>query len=584
MSQGSLFSAPERTAKRSTTMSSFDNSEADDAGLRYYQREAVQAAHETLRSKNSALLVMATGTGKTQVFCTSAMEEPGRTLVLCHRRELVKQAAQRLVQMGADPAEVSIEMADEYGDKRAKYVCASVQTITQEKRLNSWRPDHFKLVVFDETHRILAPTWARVVNYFWPGNAKLLGVTATPDRGDGKKLAKFYSEVSYVFDIAEAIEAGYLVPLLGQRAEIESLDLSAISDSGGDLNEAELDEAIANETEGIVREVLKIEPNRCAIWFFPGKLSAELGCRRLNELVPGSAVCVTDDTSPLDRERNLFDFKSGKVKYLCACLVPTEGFDAPRAEMVVIARPTKSRALYAQMCGRATRTVSKAIDVLHGPELAEMRKKAIAASKKPNAVIMDVAGNSGEHSLITPVDILGSNYSEAEVKAAKQIAEKKPGVNISKALEMARDELKRLSSRLSQRGFTSKVSEFDPFKVFDIKSKRQSPYSAYAIPATTRQQSGLVKWGVPEDVVLTLTKTDASKMMTECIRRKEAGLASFNQMATLKKHGVTDAGITKAVAKKALDYLAGTGWGKFGVDVARLDAILHEKRAPGEEG
>lgn len=565
-------------------MNGFED-DADPHGLRYYQREAADAAKTTFIDHMSALLVLATGTGKTQIFCSIALDTPGRVLILCHRRELVKQAAERLAWMTGETIgeQITIEQADRRGSKFSKYVVASVQTMTKPKRLETWKPDHFELVVFDEAHRILAPTWGRVVKYFCK-HAKLLGATATPDRRDGKKLAEYFDEVSYVFDIAEAVDAGYLVPLLGKRAEIETLDLSAVPADAGDLNEGALDEAIANETEGIVREVLKLEPQRCAIWFFPGKLSAELGCKRLNDLTPGSAVCVTDDTPEFDRDRNLFDFKTARVRHLCACLVPTEGFDAPRTQMVVIARPTKSRALYAQMVGRATRPVCPTIDILSGPTLATMRQKAIAKSTKPDAVIMDVCGNSGKHALVTPEDILGSAYSDTEVREAKALAKRKPGSNVQDLLREAREELKKLAKRLAQRGYKSTVTVFDPFAVFGAPFARESQHSAYAIPATDRQRSGLMKWGVPKDVVDTLTKRDAGKLMGECIRRGEANLASFGQLRTLQKFGVVEKEIGRQRASEALDYLASTGWGRNGVDPARLDAILRSQREPGEDG
>lgn len=581
--QTSLFPMVSRPVATTHWFDGFDADETDRHGLRYYQREAADAAQATFIDHETALLVLATGTGKTQIFCSVALETRGRVLVLCHRKELVKQAAERLEQMTGETIgeQISIEQASRRASKHAKYVVASVQTITQPKRLETWDPAHFDLVIFDEAHRILAPTWGRVVKYF--KHAKLLGATATPDRRDGKKLAEYFDEVAYVFDIAEAIDAGYLVPLRGKRAEIETLDLDAVPESMGDLQEGALDEAIANETEGIVREVLRLEPNRCAIWFFPGKLSAELACKRLNALHEGSAVSVTDDTPDLDRQRNLFDFKMGRVQHLCACLVPTEGFDAPRTEMVVIARPTKSRALYAQMVGRSTRPVCPAIDLLPGPELAASRRRAIAASSKPDAVIMDVAGNSGKHALVTPEDILGSAYSDAEVREAKVIAKKKPGANVQDILREAREALKKLEEKLKRRGYKSTVTEFDPFAVFGTPFKRENPNSAFAIPATEKQQAALLKWGVPQDTVLTLTKRDASKLLGECFRRKDAGLASFGQLRKLQQFGVVEKNITRKRASEALDYLASTGWGKYGVDAGRLDTILNAPREAGED-
>lgn len=535
--------------------------EEDPDGLRYYQRAAYDAVRESLKENRSALAVMATGLGKTQLFCALAAHWPGNVLVLAHRQELVGQARQRMEQMTGEFVEV--EQAD-FRSYQGRIVVGSVDTVKQKKRLERLGKDRFSLIIADEAHHYVAKTYRRPLDFF--ADAKILGVTATPDRADEKALGAIFEDVPVVYDIQEGIEMGYLVPITGRRVHLDEIDLTKVRRSGKDLNQSELDEAMVKAVEGICQKTIELEPDRQGLCFFPGVRSAEYATERFNLLRPDSAVCITAKTHELDRKRWVRDFKEGRIQYLCNVQVATEGFDAPDASMVVQARPTKSRALYAQMVGRGTRVLPLTVDHILGEEGAEQRRAAVAASAKPECVILDFVGNAGKHDLATVEDVLGGNYTPAEVKTAKKKAEREGGGDTLAFLNQARAELKAMAAAIDRATVKARVESFDPFKTMHM----DRPSARFGdSPPSPKQRAMLEKAGVP---TAGLSKREASKMIANVFKRRELGLATFKQLRTLQKHGVTKVNISFRAASEAIDYLAQSGWRDY--DAERLHQIV----------
>lgn len=314
--------------------------------LHWYQQDARDAVLEALKENESTLVVMATGTGKTQVFSGVTEAFDGNVLVLAHRDELVQQARDRLEAFLGEPVEV--EQRDLRASHKARVVVGSVQSVTRQNRLDRLGTDRFQLVIQDEAHHARAATFERIYDFF--KNAKRAGFTATPDRGDEMALGKVFKNVAYCMDIDEGIDAGYLVPIRGRRVELGEIDISGVKVQGGDLVAGQLDEAMLRATEGIVKAVLEHEPDRQGIGFFPGIKTCQFATDRMNALCPGSAALVVAGTQLEERRQIVADFKAGRLRYLMGVGVPTEGFDAPPASLVIMGRPTKSRSLYSQMC------------------------------------------------------------------------------------------------------------------------------------------------------------------------------------------------------------------------------------------
>lgn len=557
-------------------------------GLRYYQTECRSRVERALEAHRSTLVVMATGLGKTVVFVSLAKLWPGSVLVLAHRDELVEQARAKLVEMTGEY--VGTEKAEEVSSPKTRLVVGSVQSFNK-KRMERLGRDRFSLIVVDEAHHAVARSYKRIFEFF---SAKVLGVTATPDRGDEKALGQVFDDVAFVMDIWDGIETGFLVPPVDcKRIVLEGIDLDAVKKSGKDLDEAELDVQMAANVEAIVKETLRRAPDKAAICFFPGVRSAELAAMKFNELLPGSAAFVSSHTHPDERAGIMAAFKQRRLRYLCNCQIATEGFDAPGTSLIVMARPTLSRALYAQMIGRATRVLAGIVDRFPGKGMARERREAIAKSLKPSFQILDFVGNSQKHDLVTVVDVLGGKYSEAEVKEAKKRVA--GGQNAIEALTEARRRLQELAKKTTVQ-VTATAHAFDPFSVLGLSIQEQDRYSNVgkfgAKPAHPGQVAKLAAMGLPQDSLNQLSFRGAKRLIDKCLARRAAGFCTYKQLATLRKFGVTLADVAFDRATAALDYIAAKkGWAnnpygqtKVGhVDPKVLDDIVNYRRASGED-
>ena len=526
-------------------------SQASRVTLRWYQQDAVEAVLSELTKADATMVVAATGCGKTEIFTEIIRRWPGPVLVLAHREELVHQAAERIERNIGET--VGIEAAELYSPPNVRVVVGSFDSVRQPKRLQRLGKDRFTLLIVDESHHILAKTYLKTVKFF--EGAKLLGVTATPDRGDKKALGRIFTSVAYNFGIWEAIESGYLVPIVGKRVHLDEINLEGVETRCGDLVASQLDVKIVEAVEGIVQETIRLGGERQGVCFFPGVRSAELAAERFNAVSAGSAGFVCGET-PKDERRRIFkDFRNGSIKYLCNCLVATEGFDAPSASMVVQARPTKSRALCCQMVGRGTRVLPGTTEPYPYRDDSARRRAAIACSGKRNVLVLDFVGTSTDLSLMTPVDILGGDYTEEEVSLAKKIADDPAApTEPQELLVRARSELKAIAA--SMRGSVrSRVESFDPFALAGCKESDSSKYSKFATPATEPMLQSLARAGFPDHELRGLTKKAAGKMLTELKRRRDEGLATVRQMKMLSGYGVTDPNLTFAKASDAITYI-----------------------------
>jgi superfamily II DNA or RNA helicase len=200
--------------------------------LRDYQERAVEAAKDSLAQNRSCLLVAATGVGKTTIFCEiirRALEKGNRIVVMAHRDELIQQAKARIEHQTGVQAEV--EKAESWASDDARVVVTSVQTMNakwfEKKRLERFPPDEFALLIIDEAHHACARSYINVIDHFQQNQSlRLIGVTATPDRGDEIGLGNIFDDAPFVYEIGDAVRDGWLVPIRQKYVTVGSLDYS----------------------------------------------------------------------------------------------------------------------------------------------------------------------------------------------------------------------------------------------------------------------------------------------------------------------------------------------------------------------
>ena len=540
--------------------------------LRPYQKEAVAGCIKTLRENPSAVVVMPTGCGKTIVFAEAIRIASKRCMVIAHREELIRQAASKVeVVTGEKPA---IEMAEERSYERderlrSKVVVASVQTLNAKSylghRFRKFDPRDFSLLIIDEAHHAVAKTYMRVIDYFRMNkDLKVIGVSATPDRSDKLALGQVFEKVAYKYELADSIKDGWLVPIRQRIVRVESLDFNSVNKVAGDLNQRQLAEVMEYEKNlhGIATPTLELTGDRKTIVFASSVAHAERLAEILNRHKPTSARMVCGNTPKDIRAGIVSDFASDKFQYLVNVGIATEGFDDPSVSVVVMARPSCSRSLVAQMIGRGTRPLPGLVD---GLDSAEERCAAIASSEKPSCEVIDFVGNSTKHKLVYAADILGGKC----VRAAERVVEKQKSeedtskpIDVLSELEWAEEELQREEAALRAASARDRITatvrykakDLDPFDVLQITVPNKVWMGAK--PLTEGQRSMLTKSGIE---VAHVDHHTQRLLFKEIVRRRKENLCTYKQAKLLRKHGYTG-NETFSEASKIIDRLAANNW------------------------
>lgn len=548
--------------------------------VRPYQQEAIDGIHNALSGAASTILVMATGTGKTITFSMIADDymKYGRVMILAHRAELIYQAQEKLLAVtGVEPdIEMGEQHIQQYSAWRSKAVVSTVQTqisgMGGDGRKTKFNPDEFSLLIIDECHHSTADSYREVIDYYRRNTElKVLGVTATPDRADEKALGQIFETVAYEYGILEGIRDGYLVPITQQAVYVDSLDYSSVRTTAGDLNGGDLARVLEFEESlhGIASPAIELIGDRKTLVFAASIAQAERLCEIFNRHRDGSAKFVEGKTPKDDRRRLFKGYAEREFQILVNVGVATEGFDDPSIEVVVMARPTKSRSLYAQMAGRGTRVLPGVIDAIDEPE---GRVSAIAASDKPRLEIIDFVGNSGRHKLVTSADILGGDFDDAVVELAKRkAAEAGRPVDMVSELERAEREIAKARRQQAERAEREKLvvgaryttAKINPFDVLEIMPQREHGWDK-AEPATPKQVARLERWGIGADVLDKLTKRHAHQLIGTMLQRFRDKKASIKQVRQLKKwrHYLSKdpQDYTKVEAGKLMQALHDHGW------------------------
>jgi len=545
--------------------------------FRDYQKQAIDSAMDELREVNSTLLVSPTGTGKTVIMAGIVRRSfPGRVMIIAHREELIFQARDKISAMAGVP--VCVEMAD----LRAKdgfndmfglspVVVSSIQTQNSGGdggRMSRFDPWQFDLLLIDEAHHACADSYRRVIDYYRSNPAlRVVGVTATPDRADELALGQIFDTVAFDYEVSDAIRDGYLVPIRQRLIQVDGLDFSAIKTTAGDLNGKQLAEVMEEEhnLHEIAAPTLEIAGERKTLLFASSVKHAERLAEIFNRHRQGCAEFVCGKTPKEIRRERLQRYAEGEIQFLCNVGVLTEGYDDPSTELVVIARPTKSRSLYCQMVGRGTRVLPGVIDGLENAG-ADARCAAIADSEKPSVEILDFAGNSGRHKLITTADILGGKEcDEIAARALKNIRERGGASDMAEQMKQAELELQEEKqreeaakrARLRARA-KYQAREVNPFDVLDITPP--SAHEARPGRQLSPKQADLIRKHIgiePEE----RPYHEMKRLLDEQFRRWNENLCSFKQAKILSKYGYpTDLG--RDDASRVIDAIAANGWKK----------------------
>lgn len=324
--------------------------------LRGYQEEAIAAVLNAAgRGVRRQLGVAGVGAGKTIVFVSLAARMNVRTLIIAHRDELIQQAASkvRLVWPDADLGIVKAERRD-YGAQDV--IVASIQSLTPGRLARMGR---FGLVVIDEAHRTGAPSYGRVIEALGAGQPDgplLLGVTATPERSDGKGLDSHFDEIVFDYPMLWLIRSGYLTDVRALEVQMKNLRLDQVKVRQGDYVDGELGAALtAAQAPWWIAKAWKAHAaDRKTLVFMPTVDTARAVAAEF--MAQGvRAVCVTGTTPVDERRRMLRDFSDGRYQVLSNVGIATEGYDEPSIACVVNGAPTKSRGLFTQRLGRGVR-------------------------------------------------------------------------------------------------------------------------------------------------------------------------------------------------------------------------------------
>lgn len=346
--------------------------------LRKYQEEAVTSLRmEYMRNRTSVLFVLPTGGGKT--VCFSYITERAavlgnRVCILVHRQELVDQTSRTLTEIGV---EHGIIAAGYRQDLSHGVQVASVQTLA--RRIHRVPPGFFQLLVIDEAHHAVAGSWAKVIDHY--SGAKILGVTATPERLDGQGLGDKFQSMVVGPEAAWLTDEGYLAPARYFVPPGLGIDWAALKHRGGDIDERDAARVIMASTQAVagpVTQYLAHLQGSTAIAFCCTVEHADLVARGFNQA--GIPAAVLDGSlDKATRRSRINQLATGELRVLTSCQVISEGTDVPSVGGCLLLRPTDSLSLYLQQVGRCLRP----------------------SPGKSHALILDMVGNVAKHGFHT---------------------------------------------------------------------------------------------------------------------------------------------------------------------------------------
>lgn len=510
--------------------------------LRPYQNEAKAAVLEQWEQGiQRTLLVLPTGCGKTIVFAKiseDCVKRGERVLILAHRGELLEQAADKIHK--ACNLNCAVEKAEETSlGSFWRITVGSVQTLMRESRLARFLPDYFDTIIIDEAHHAVSDSYQRILQHF--SGAKVLGVTATPDRGDMKNLGQVFDSLAYEYTLPRAIREGYLCPIKALTIPL-NLDLTGVSVQAGDFRAADLDTALEPYLYQIADEMLRNCADRKTVVFLPLVKTSQKFRDILNER--GFRAAEVNGNSD-NRAEILRDFEAGKYNVLCNSMLLTEGWDCPSVDCVIVLRPTKVRGLYCQMVGRGTR---------------------LSPGKK-DLLLLDFLWHTQRHELCRPAHLICESGEVAQ-KMTENLAAAGCPLDITEAEERAETDVvtqreEALAKQLSEMR-KRKRALVDPLQ-FEMSIQAQD-LSGYVpsfgwemSPPSQKQLDALEKYGIYPNEIENAGK--AAMLLDRLNKRRMDGLSTPKQIRLLENKGFLHVGEwTFQQASNMITRIAANGW------------------------
>lgn len=511
--------------------------------LRPYQLEAKNAVFaEWEKGNKKTLLVLPTGTGKTIVFSSitaDCVRNGERVLILAHRGELLDQAADKLNKS------TGLGCATEKAEETClgswfRVVVGSVQSLMRESRLHQFPHDYFNSIIVDEAHHCISDSYQRVLQHF--ADAKVLGVTATPDRGDMRNLGQYFESLAYEYTLPKAIKEGYLSPIKAITIPLK-LDLTGVGVQAGDFKAGDLGTALDPYLYQIADEMAKYCINRKTVVFLPLiKTSQKFRDILLSKGFRTAEVNGSSD----DRTQILADFEAGKYDVLCNSMLLTEGWDCPSVDCIVPLRPTKIRSLYAQMVGRGTRLYPG----------------------KDHLLLLDFLWHTERHELCHPAHLICENEEVAKRMTENLEAAAGCPVDIELAEKQASEDVvaqreEALAKQLQEMR-NRKRKLVDPLQ-FEMSIQAEDlanyvpAFGWEAGPPSQKQIQTLEKLGIYPDEIENAGK--AAKLLDRLEKRRCEGLTTPKQIRFLESKGFVHVGTWQfEAARKLIDRIAANGW------------------------
>lgn len=510
--------------------------------LRPYQQGAREKVHaEWEAGRLRTLTVLPTGTGKTIVFSAVAEDQVragDRVLILAHRGELLDQAAEKLKK--STGLGCAVEKAESSClNSWYRVTVGSVQSLQRPQRLEKFPYDYFGTIIIDEAHHAITDGYRRILDWF--GGARVLGVTATPDRGDMRNLGEVFDSLAYEYKLTDAIRDGYLCRILAQTVPLK-LDISTVGMSGGDYSVGELGSALDPYLDQIAAEMSERCKDRRTVVFLPLIRTSQKFRDILN--AHGFSAAEVNGQSA-DRAQILADFSAGKYNVLCNSMLLTEGWDCPGVDCVVVLRPTKVRSLYSQMVGRGTRICDGKKDLL----------------------LLDFLWLTDRHELCRPADLVCEDHAVAQQMTDNLAAAGCPE-DIEEAAAQASEDVvaqreESLAKQLAEQR-RKKARLVDPLQYeMSIQAEDLSGYVPSfgweAGPPSAEQTAALEKAGILPDAVDCAGK--ASLLLDRLAKRRSEGLTTPKQIRCLERYGFRHVGTWSFdAARNMINRISAGGW------------------------
>lgn len=515
---------------------------AETQTLRPYQQRARDRIHaEWENGHTRTLLVLPTGTGKTIVFASVAADQVragDRVLILAHRGELLEQAADKLQRSTGLVS--AVEKADATClNTWFRVVVGSVQTLQRTARLERFPRDYFGTIIIDEAHHAITDGYRRILDYF--GSAKVLGVTATPDRGDMRNLGEVFDSLAFEYKLTDAIKEGYLCRIMAQTIPLK-LDITSVTMSGGDYAVGDLGTALDPYLEQIAAEMAQRCKGRKTVVFLPLIKTSQ----KFRDLLSSHGFRAAEvNGQSTDRKEVLADFDAGKYNVLCNSMLLTEGWDCPSVDCVVVLRPTKVRSLYSQMVGRGTRL----------------------SPGKSDLLLLDFLWMTDKHELCRPADLVCEDRTVAR-QMTENLAQTGCPEDIEEAAVQASEDVvaqreEALAKQLEEQR-RKKAKLVDPLQYeMSIQAEDLAGYVPTfgweAGPPSAEQTAALEKMGILPDAVESAGK--ASLLLDRLNKRRAEGLTTPKQIRVLERYGFQSVGTWSFdAAKHMIDRIAAGGW------------------------